>query len=626
MGPSPFLLQDGRKTQPPVAFFHNCVILLKCNETFWRRFEVNAKKTTEKGLLGAVFCLADKILRLCSRVEAIPGKRPEIRAVLLYAAAHLIMAIFHEPWYDEAVAWQIARCASVRDILFEIPHYEGHPPLWHLILLPFAKLGAPYELSLSLVSLIFAGAAVGLIIWKSPFPRIVRLLLPFTYFYFYQYGVIARPYCVMMLAFVLLAMAYPTRNTKPGRYTLGLMLLCLTSAYGIVIAGGLAMVWVWEIWELRNIGAFLRTFPKDKRIHWLAALLALALLLIASLLPRTDTFATASATMPEGNNSFLLCFLYTLLALPADLCLTSLYNQYGFLKYMEFPPLSLLTVCLTGGILWLFAIHRGRSTKTLAVLVLPYGLFALFTAMVYLSLHHIGIGLLLIVFWLWVSCQAEAAPSASSSEELRTVAAALRLLAAAALVISLWWNVTSCVKDVFTVYSAGRNEAAFISEHGLDRYRIMVGWDTYYDDDDNLVAMDINHTRADTVAPYFQHNLFFNFNGGENALNYSTHKCASEEETLSRLSQWKENPPDVLFLKPRLELVYDEEALSMRDYTLVYTQLNHLIWKGISNYGRAEIYVRNDLAQELGLAKVEPEYPFLVEFLTRLNERRENEK
>ena len=35
----------------------------------------------------------------------------------------------HEPWFDEAQAWVIARDNSLKDILFFIPHYEGHPPL-----------------------------------------------------------------------------------------------------------------------------------------------------------------------------------------------------------------------------------------------------------------------------------------------------------------------------------------------------------------------------------------------------------------------------------------------------------------------------------------------------------------
>jgi len=46
---------------------------------------------------------------------------------------------FHEPWFDEVQAWMIARCATIKELLTVIPHYEGHPPLWHMILMPIVE-------------------------------------------------------------------------------------------------------------------------------------------------------------------------------------------------------------------------------------------------------------------------------------------------------------------------------------------------------------------------------------------------------------------------------------------------------------------------------------------------------
>src|SRR4051812_40575150 len=48
----------------------------------------------------------------------------------------------HEPWFDEAQAWLIARDATLWEILGRMS-YEGSPPLWHLLLAPLAKAGAP---------------------------------------------------------------------------------------------------------------------------------------------------------------------------------------------------------------------------------------------------------------------------------------------------------------------------------------------------------------------------------------------------------------------------------------------------------------------------------------------------
>ena len=140
-------------------------------------------------------------------------KRTFIIVFILYIILLSAVTYFHEPWFDEAQAWQISRCASLSDILFKIPHYEGHPQLWHLLLLPFAKTGMPYEFSLAFVNILFCAAAVWILIFRTKLPDLMRLTLPFTYFFFYQYGVISRPYSVMMLAFMLCAVFYREKNT-----------------------------------------------------------------------------------------------------------------------------------------------------------------------------------------------------------------------------------------------------------------------------------------------------------------------------------------------------------------------------------------------------------------------------
>ncbi|MDE5564974.1 MAG: hypothetical protein K2I93_07440, partial [Oscillospiraceae bacterium] len=51
--------------------------------------------------------------------------KAEWLALLLYVLCTAVISVFHEPFFDEAQAWQIARSASVLEILFDIPHYEG---------------------------------------------------------------------------------------------------------------------------------------------------------------------------------------------------------------------------------------------------------------------------------------------------------------------------------------------------------------------------------------------------------------------------------------------------------------------------------------------------------------------
>jgi len=549
--------------------------------------------------------LAGMIQRFCQRVENLPKRIPEMIACITYVIAHIFISFFHERWYDEAVAWQIAKCASIKDILFEIPHYEGHPPLWHMILVPFAKLGAPYELSLGIVSLLFAGTACCLIIWKSPFPRIIRLLLPFTYFFFFQYGVISRPYCVMMLAFVLLAMAHKKRDTKPGIYVTFLMLLCLTSAYGILIAGGLTIAWILEMWNSQKIVDFVKKMLRDKRTMWLFVLLLFALLVVAVIMPRETTAATSDMGKSYKIEGLIRCILYMFFALPSEVTMTSVYSEYQFLKNMQIPWASLAITCLLGISIWFFIIKFGKRKKTLLTLLIPYVMYAAFAAAVYVCNHHIGIGLYIFVFWFWISFDKEINVDFSdiiekgSEYNKKLISAIMVLFGGFIVIISLSWNVITCVQEVLYSYSIGKNEAEFIKENGLDNYRIMAGFSVTYKDG-KVKDMDVNQFMfVDNIAPYFDHNIFFNVNNGEDSLSYSTHQKANKEEEKQMIENWQTQPPDVLYMYPSIELIYED--IDLHAYKVVYHQENYRLWKGFLNYEASKIYAHDDLIEELGL-------------------------
>lgn len=577
---------------------------------------------------------ADRVTAFARKVETFPGKGPEIVVFFVYAAAHLGMALVHEPFFDEAEAWQIARCVSLRTLFLETTHYEGHPPLWHLILMPLAKAGAPYELSLTLVSLLFMGMTVLLILRYAPFPRLVRLLLPFTYFFFYQYGVISRVYCVMTLAFVLLAIVYPRRNERPGRYVAVLMLMCVTLAYGLVIAGGLAIVWLWEIanesrrrqgsrFGGQKVGKLLCGCVTDRRIWWLAALLAVAVFVIWMIMPRADTFAVASAGSEHQTNSLAVRLLYTFLVLPADAVLTDVYSDSIILSQASLPAYALASGTVVGLLIWSLLLYYGKKRGTVLLLVLPYSLFAVFSAVVYISLHHIGIGLLYFFFWCWASIETDL-PEDSEKDAIERIShrddaesaarkmpdgmecklrGAAIFLGTLAMAVSLFWTGAACVLDIRKNYAPGRGEAAFIKEHRLDSYRIMSAWVVERDGEGNITEADINMCdQAVNLAPYFAHNLYFNFNGGKDDRNYITHIRLSEEETFRQYEQWRrEEPPQVLWMSPDLSAVYGEKV-KWQDYVQVYRAPAQQVWKTGTDYRESSIYVRRDLLEETGLS------------------------
>lgn len=560
--------------------------------------------------LKIIYFVSGKIEALSKRIKGIKGYVPETLAMVLYIVLHIVISMFHEPWYDEAEAWQIAKCASLKEILFVIPHYEGHPPLWHLVLAPFAKSGAPYEVSLTLISLIFAGAAVSFIIWKAPFPRIIRLLVPFTYFFFYQYGVIARPYCMMLVAVVLVAMNFSKRNVKPMAFVGSLLLLCLTSAYGIVLAGGISLVWVWEIVKEHEFFRNFKEYFRDKRFYSLALLFVLTCIILVLILPREDTYATVLKEVTSVENNFVVRLLYMLFILLPDVLITdafdvNLLSRFEFLEYSS-NIIGILVAFIIGCVVWYIIVKTAESKIKLAYFVVPYLCFALFSSAVYFSIHHSGIGLLILLFWAWINCEGMQISQLSLRETMRI--RLLVLFVTCCIVQSLVWSLFAGVNEVRLVYSVGRNEAQFIKEHELDQYRIMASWMIYYEEDEETGEENLAYISSDEslqavqLCPYFNRNLFYNVNHGENSKAYDTHIFPLGDKNERNYKAWKDSgEPDVIFSTEHLRELYSADEIEPLTFLPVYRENIYQIWKTTYNQYECIIYVRRTLMEKLGL-------------------------
>jgi len=159
--------------------------------------------------------------------------------LLIFAACGLVAVLHHVPGMDEAQGWLIARDLSVPGILRQM-HYAGTPPLWHLLLSLLIHLRLPYGV-LGFVSLTMMCAAVYVWLRWSPLPLVVRLLVPFAFFFQYQYAVVARSYSLStLLAFVAAAL---WRQKPPRVVVLAVVLALLvqTNLYGFAMGAGIAL-------------------------------------------------------------------------------------------------------------------------------------------------------------------------------------------------------------------------------------------------------------------------------------------------------------------------------------------------------------------------------------------------
>ena len=190
---------------------------------------------------------------------------PECAATIAYTALLAFAIPFHEPWADEAQAWQLARSLSLPDLFRHYLRYEGSPGLWHLLLHLLVKLHVSYT-GMHWISGAIALAGVTLLIFCSPFPRAIRLTLPFTFFLAFQYAVVARSYVLVPL--LLFATAAVWRKS-PLLVALLLGLLGNASMHALAISGGMALLYLYENWRSLDRRTLLTYSCNFLRVLWL---------------------------------------------------------------------------------------------------------------------------------------------------------------------------------------------------------------------------------------------------------------------------------------------------------------------------------------------------------------------
>jgi MFS family permease len=111
-------------------------------------------------------------------------------ALLLSLQTSLILT--HRPWLDEWQAALIASQASDLLVLLEQLRFEGHPPLWYLLLRLFAWVGGGPEHALTLANVFYASAGAYIVLRFSPFTRLDQILILTSEIVLVEYFSISR--------------------------------------------------------------------------------------------------------------------------------------------------------------------------------------------------------------------------------------------------------------------------------------------------------------------------------------------------------------------------------------------------------------------------------------------------
>lgn len=159
---------------------------------------------------------------------------------LAYACILGIAIAHHELWGDELHSWNITKAsASYGDLLAQI-RYEGHPPLWYTLM--WFLSGCTHNLVyLQLLQYCLACIFIYLLVFHAPFSLLTKLLLPFGYYFLFEYGTLSRNYAgALVLAFALCWFLQRRQGGKPLLiYYLLLLLLSCTHLLGAVLAASI---------------------------------------------------------------------------------------------------------------------------------------------------------------------------------------------------------------------------------------------------------------------------------------------------------------------------------------------------------------------------------------------------
>jgi hypothetical protein len=523
----------------------------------------------------------------------------ELFALLIYGILLAIVSYFHEPWFDESQAWLISRDSNLLSMVWNVMRYEGHTPLWHLLLFIPAHFGVPFEIGLKLINFCIISAACWIFLRYSPFPLFFRMSTPFTYFLFYQYGVISRCYSLLVLMLWIIAASFPKRNSRPFLFSFLLMILGGVSAYGMLIAFGIALAWLIEIitsYQNRSASwlASLRHLFSERRFHALIFLGLINLGYLAILWPRPDRL-----TPPIDYHVTAVERLYRLLVVPVGALFLSEASDL-------LPPLRIslffLFVTLAGFlIVAALVVWASNNKKMFCYLVFPNFVLTLFMTFIYFGLHHTGIYTLLIIFAFWISYEHSEGFSIflmanwipvqiNLVSKYRTV---FRRISVAALVcilsIQIYWTFTAAINDMRFPYAPYKDIASFIRKHSLDKYKI---FDYYHlsNQRNTFFANDL------ALLSYFPHNLFYNHNFGDPNISFAQHRKIDDRLLYDYLR--KAGKPDFI-LWHRDSLPFYKDLFSLSDYVAIKGFSGFYMWKDTLNSDEIVIFARRDLLPQL---------------------------
>lgn len=181
-------------------------------------------------------------------------------ALGIYIVVACCTMFHHELWGDELHSWNMAKNSNTFWELLQNRRYEGHPHVWYIILWLITRFTHD-PAYMQVVHLCIAVLSVVLILFYAPFKTCVKILIPFGYFFIFEYAILSRNYAPGILAGLLLCIVLNKEfKCKFLLYYALLLLMSYTHLLALVLAGS---IHVYFLLSLRDV-----TKRQRKMLHF----------------------------------------------------------------------------------------------------------------------------------------------------------------------------------------------------------------------------------------------------------------------------------------------------------------------------------------------------------------------
>lgn len=425
-------------------------------------------------------------------------RRLALALVAAFLLLGLVNVLAHEMWRDELQAWLIAKESGSLAALLRNLRYDGHPPLWYLLLYAVSRFTAD-PFAMQLLHLSIAAASVYVFARHSPFTRLQKVLFCFGYFPLYEYAAISRNYAPGILCvFAFCALFRPglSKNYLPPAFILAALAQC--SAYGLMLSLAFALMLFVEAAAVPSSRESLRAGRGDLLAAALIYFASVSLSLLAMLNPEDSGNVVGWSrpkSLEEAGNA--LSIVWRAFA-PVPQLSRQFWNTNVVASWQAAALLSCLVLAAA-----LLMLARAR----LAALAFGAGTAAILvfvSVKFYGSLRHHGHIFILFVACLWL---ADSLPRRRPGSRLFDRAAEFfarhaRPMFTALLLVHAAAAALACGADWRYPFSQSRNVADFLRDRGMGGVFIVGERDTAVSPVTAYLRREIYYPRGDRMGSF----------------------------------------------------------------------------------------------------------------------------